>query len=405
MSDRFRLILGDAMQMPLADCSVDSIVTDPPYGLEFMGKEWDKLARPKSGNIGGFADGNKPSFERVRLHLPEMQAWHARWASEALRVLKPGGHLLAFGGTRTYHRLTCALEDSGFEIRDCLMWLYGSGFPKSKNIGDGWGTALKPAWEPVILARKPLSEPNVAANVKRWGVGAINVDGCRIEAGADDYDHWREPNNIKPHTGFEGKSFAMGQRSMPQPHEKGRWPANVLLDDESAAMLDEQAGERIVGSGSINRNGDRQMDGWGLSSQTTGMAYGDSGGASRFFYCAKAARSERNAGCSTLPEKPLRWSAGDQNPGSFQAENTHKAARNHHPTVKPVDLMRYLCRLITPRGGIVLDCFVGSGSTGIAAIEEGFRFVGIDRDPEYLAIASARLAKTTEQGVLFGASA
>jgi len=163
------LVEGDCRDLlaELPESSIDAVITEPPYGLEFMGQEWDRLARPLSGNLGGFATGDKPSFERVRRRLPAMQLWHEQWAREALRVLKPGAHLLAFGGTRTYHRLASGLEDAGFEIRDQVAWLYGQGFPKSRNVGEGWGTALKPAHEPIVLARKPISEPNVKANRKR----------------------------------------------------------------------------------------------------------------------------------------------------------------------------------------------------------------------------------------------
>jgi len=414
-----------AAQVLVSDCieamrglnsdSVDAIVTDPPYGLEFMGREWDH-------------------------GVPGVPFW-----VEALRVLKPGGHLLAFGGTRTYHRLACAIEDAGFEVRDCLMWLYGSGFPKSLDVSkaidrvrddseevyrvttwvreardaagignaeidaafgfhgmaghwtsgasqptvptleqvpklldvlgdpevpeeirrllldlngrkgepgeawfrremigthpgdmgglggqrlgksggditapateaaqtwEGWGTALKPAWESIILARVPLAG-TVAFNVQAHGTGALNVDGCRIGA------------------------------------EGGRWPANLLLDGEAAAMLDEQSG----------------------------------GGASRFFYTAKASGSDR--GNRTFEALPL-----------FGVEESER--RNAHPTVKPTPLMDYLCRLVTPPGGLILDPFCGSGSTGVAAIEEGFRFLGIEREEEYAATARERLAEALE---------
>ncbi len=317
----------------LDENSVDAVVTDLPYGLEFMGKQWDKLAVPKSGNLGGFATGNKPSFERVRSHLPAMQDWHESWARAALRILKPGGHLLAFGGTRTHHRLMCGIEDAGFEIRDCLMWLYGSGFPKSKAVGDGWGTALKPGWEAVVMARKPMSERNVAANVARWGTGAINVNGCRIAPA-------------------------------------GRWPANVALDEEGAELLDEQSGELTSGVATkvyTPTLETSQSLGAKRRNLHPGATFGDSGGASRFFYTSKTSGSERNRGVE------------DRESG------------NHHPTVKPIALMAWLARLVTPARGLVLDPFCGSGSTGIAAVREGFDFIGIDQDGEYVEIARARV--------------
>src|SRR5690606_12936214 len=384
---------GDCLEVmrELPDNSVDAVVTDPPYGLEFMGKEWDKLAVPKPGNLGGFADGNKPSFERARRHLPAMQEWHYRWAVEALRVLKPGGHLLAFGGTRTYHRLTCAIEDAGFEVRDCLMWLYGSGFPKSldvskaidKELGaerevvaikkktqsygyegnnvyggdkdrggiqeitapatpeakqwEGWGTALKPAVEPIELARKPLSEATVAENVLRWGTGGLNIDGCRIGNGGQ--WKWEKPRG-HGWTGFRdaGKGTAYG------PNTQGRFPANILLDEEAAALLDEQSGYS-KSSDRPRHNNEFKSVAKGRDLPHTTYGYADEGGASRFFYVAKASRSERTMG------------------GKVE---------NNHPTVKPIKLMRYLCRLITPPGGTVLDPFAGSGTTLLAAVQEGF---------------------------------
>lgn len=287
------LINGDCLEiMPtLEKNSVDAIVTDPPYGLSFMGKSWDH-------------------------GVPGVEFWKA-----TLRVAKPGAFLLAFGGTRTHHRLTCAIEDAGFEIRDCMMWIYGSGFPKSHNLHgeyEGWGTALKPAWEPIIVARKPL-EGTVAENVLKWGCGAMNIDDSRVEIigdrrsplGADGIVHRTTGNSYGEHKESEGFDLS-----------KGRWPANAILDEEAGAMLD--------------------------------------GGASRFFYCAKASKSERGEG-------------------------------NNHPTVKPISLLNYLLRLVCQPGGIVLDPFMGSGSTGIAAQNFGFKFIGIEREKSYCEIADARI--------------
>jgi site-specific DNA-methyltransferase (adenine-specific) len=290
------------------------------------------------------------------------------WA-EVLRVLKPGGHLLAFGGTRTFHRLTCAIEDAGFEIRDCVSWLYGSGFPKSHNLGTGWGTALKPAWEPIILARKPLIG-TVAVNVERYGTGAINVDGCRIGfASQEDEEESKQKNR---HADF-GSGEAVGYHGWESRaaggnyDAPGRWPANLVLDEDAATMLDAEVGNRPSGSGrkSTQKQTENTVYGRGLGFSTHEDIGGDTGGPSRFFYCAKASRAERNAGLEEA---------------------------NHHPTVKPLALMRWLVRLVTPPGGSVLDPFMGSGTTGIACVMEGFDFFGIDTDEEYVEMARRRIA-------------
>jgi site-specific DNA-methyltransferase (adenine-specific) len=347
-----KLIHGDCLEKlkELPDCSVDSVVTDPPYGLSFMGKKWD-------------------------YDVPSVEVW-----KECLRVLKPGGHLLAFAGTRTQHRMAVRIEDAGFEIRDMIAWCYGSGFPKSLDVSkaidkaagadvsadgyrpngknathgkgwgggkktditapateaakqwSGWGTALKPALEPITVARKPLIG-TVAANVLEHGTGAINVDGCRVPSAdeialvtgkatlcgtRDGYDRpWKH----------DPAALAARQERANAAIEKantlGRWPANLIHDgsDETAGLLGEAA---------------------------------------RFFYCAKASKRDRDDG-------------------------------NAHPTVKPTDLMRYLCRLVTPPKGIVLDPFMGSGSTGKAAVIEGFNFIGIEREESYMEIAGARI--------------
>jgi hypothetical protein len=451
--------------------SVDAVVCDPPYGLEFMGKDWDRADSPAA-----FA------------------AWCEAWAREAYRVLKPGGHLLAFGGTRTFHRLTCGIEDAGFEVRDCLSWLYGSGFPKSLDVSKaldkrrddrddvlavtaeiarlrdaagmtnrdldayfgfagmaghwtstksqpaiptveqwaalrevlnppawvesevwrlngrkgepgeawnerevtgqheagnpigvyeekvgagsgrtakerrdipatdaarewhGWGTALKPAWEPCVVFRKPLVG-TVAANVQQHGTGALNIDGCRI--GTDVI-------TSSGNTGMDKRRFAHGTRPRAYDAAQGRWPANVTFDEEAAAMLDAQSGERK--SPATYTRGVHAEGEW-LHAKPAGSeqpGYGDTGGASRFFYTAKASRADRNAG--------------------GMAENTH-------PTVKPTDLMRWLVRLVTPPGGVVLDPFAGSGSTLVASRAEGVRAVGIEREDEYARIIADRLAQ------------
>ncbi len=352
------LLHGDCREVmaTMPESSVDAIVTDPPYELGFMGKAWDATG----------------------------VAYQVALWQQAFRVLKPGGHLLAFGGSRTYHRLTCAVEDAGFEIRDQLQWLQGSGFPKSHNLHgehEGWGTALKPAHEPIVLARKPLTG-TVAANVERYGTGALNIDGCRIEGGVPSCTQGQSQN--------QGTIYGKDQRDRRQfiGSDLGRWPANVLLDDEAAVLLDAQS------EVSVSKRADR---GKGIDGATfrnpNGLNHGvrghsDTGGASRFFYCAKASRSERNAGLDGMPEAPAGETSG-RHDGTLGSITT---SRNHHPTVKPVALMRWLVRLITPPDGLILDPFLGSGTTGIAAALEGFAFIGIEQDADYLEIARRRIA-------------
>lgn len=368
---RFELYAGDCLEIlrGLAENSVDSIVTDPPYGLSFMGKKWD-------------------------YDVPSSDIW-----AQCLRVLKPGGHLLAFAGTRTQHRMAVRIEDAGFEIRDMIAWLYGSGFPKSRNIAndmehegdaatwEGWGTALKPALEPITLARKPLSG-TVAGNVLAHGTGALNIDDCRVPA---------EP--MQPNTGSGGlprrrEDEQRGPGIVSQPHEAGRWPANLIHDGshEVVSLFPAQAG---AAAPVHRRGGDKFRNSYGAfagkDNEGGSSFHGDGGSAARFFYVPKASRSDRNEGCEGMERKPLLWSSGTQNPGSFQSEGTDKSSQNNHPTVKPTALMGYLCRLVTPAGGVVLDPFMGSGSTGKAAMREGFSFIGCELNAEYLAIAKARI--------------
>lgn len=348
-----RILTGDCRDVlkTLADASVDSIVTDPPYELGFMGKKWDSM---------GVAN--------------DAAVWR-----ECLRVLKPGGHLLAFGGTRTQHRMVCAIEDAGFEIRDQVGWVYGSGFPKSRNLDgewQGWGTALKPAWEPIVVARKPLIG-TVAANVLAHGTGALNIDGCRVEApdGVPLFTSRGESRSVALGDGLNG-SNRTGEVG------NGRWPANLIHDgsDEVLAAFPDAPGQMADASSSSSRktqnvygamrrgNGrdgeasaDSTNDGDVGFKMKPGARRFDEGSAARFFYCAKASKKDRGEG-------------------------------NSHPTVKPTELMRYLCRLVTPPGGLVLDPFMGSGSTLKAAELEGFSAIGIEMDPIYVALAQRRIA-------------
>lgn len=353
MTNPYHLHLGDCLGVmrSLDDASVDSIVTDPPYHLTQVSRgshtrnpqtPYERARIGDRGFMGHQWDGGDIAF-RVEL-----------WA-EALRVLKPGGHLLAFSGARTYHRMACAIEDAGFEIRDQTMWLYGSGFPKSHNIGEGRGTALKPAHEPICVARKPLAG-TVAANVLAYGVGALNIDVCRI-GGVD-----------------------------------GRWPANVIHDgsDEVLAAFPDAPGQLANAAEGGDRRKTQNVYGAMLrGSNGTAPHIEADKSAARFFYCAKASRADRNEGLMSRAEPVV---AANATMRDREAADWSERNGNHHPTVKPTDLMAYLCRLVTAAGGTVLDPFMGSGSTGKAAIREGFRFIGIDMTPEYVEIARARIA-------------
>ena len=426
------LIEGDCLEVMrgMEPDGVDSIVTDPPYGLSFMGKDWDH-------------------------GIPGVPFWE-----EALRVAKPGCHLLAFGGTRTFHRLTCAIEDAGWEIRDCLMWVYGSGFPKSLDVSkaidkaagaerkivgkktgrsatptqnirggsfaggqginggadcsaitapatdavrqwEGWGTALKPAWEPIIMARKPL-EGTVAANVQKWGTGAINVDASRIPAngerptGSGNPVNGADPKAIQP-----GRNGGNGGNVTPP---SGRWPANLIHDGSGEVLALFPAAKGNFATRGESKDG--QIFGYGNDRGDEPRGYGDLGSAARFFYCAKASRAEREAGCEGMEVKPCGSlkdeSDGDTRVGKVRSDgaiqhSSHPVACNFHPTVKPLALMRYLCRLVTPPGGLILDPFMGSGTTGMAAKAEGFRFVGIEKEAEYCEIAERRIRSVEAQ--------
>ena len=334
------LLHGDCLEQmkTLDDNSVDSIVSDPPYGISFMAKKWD-------------------------YDVPSVEVW-----KEAMRVLKPGGHALIACGTRTQHRMVVNIEDAGFEIRDVVSWIYGSGFPKSLNIHkkdercpEGFGTALKPSCEFFTLCRKPLSEKTIAANVLKWGTGGINVDGCRVGT-----------ETIKTQAKAKGSSFtsvgnSQGFNGCPESTNEGRFPAN-LIHDGSQEVLDlfpESKGDSKNRKPRTNKGkGNNCFGDYGKATYDTERT--DKGSASRFFYCPKASKKDRNEG---LPE----------------------GQASTHPTVKPTALMAYLCRLITPTGGVVLDPYMGSGSTGKAAVREGFSFVGCELDKDYYEIAKARV--------------
>jgi site-specific DNA-methyltransferase (adenine-specific) len=374
-----QLILGDCLDRlkELPDNSVDAIITDPPYGLEFMGKEWDSFGTKDGFRRKNNANdaGRDSAFGRLSQKGPEyctganaFQGYMTPIFVECRRVLKPGGHLLAFGGSRTYHRLASAVEDAGFEIRDQIMWLYGQGFPKSKNLdGDwaGWGTALKPAHEPIVVGRKPL-QGTVAANVLEYGVGALNIDGCRVVRASDDRFEYGVDGDEKPTTGASGIYGKYTAVTPYEPHPQGRWPANVIHDG-SDEVLSEFAKYGEKGNGWKKNYGEKDYKGlqygggsFGGGGYLGGSTYCDSGTAARFFYCAKANRKDRGDG-------------------------------NNHPTVKPTELMRYLIRLVTPPGGTVLDPFMGSGSTGKAAALDGFHFIGIEKERAYFDIAKQRV--------------
>jgi len=304
------------------------------------------------------------------------------WAS-LIKLVKPGAHMLAFGHPKTFHRLFCYIEDAGWEIRDCISWIHGQGFPKGLTIGDGQSTTLKPSWEPIVLARRPFHE-SVVVNIQNHGTGGLNIDRCRVQGSQEIWERHQDHEHILDNM---AKS-------------RGRWPSNVVFDHKAAKLLDEQSG--VLGTCGPNpTSGSRVSRLKSIAGRTNGalipefsktfIPYPDRGGASKFFYCAKGSRIERSIGCHDL-----YWDL-DRNPITRdlweQLPRDKRRRGNIHPTVHPVALLRWLCRLITPPGGLVLDPFCGSGSTGVAAAKEGLRFIGIDRDACSIKIASARIPR------------
>lgn len=424
-SEPYAILIGDCLDRmrEIPDGSIDAIVTDPPYGLAFMGAKWDSFGgstgnqttaeRQEEGKR--YADENKGAPRYANSHgkrvtkgeMVNFQESMTPVFEEALRVAKCGAHLLCFGGTRTFHRMACAIEDAGWEIRDTIMWVYGSGFPKSMDVGkaidkalgakretigvkgksgskrncmagdfaggeymttepateqarewDGWGTCLKPAWEPIIVARKPL-DGTVAHNVMTYGTGAINIDGCRV--GTETMVNRPAGNKVG------GNSLNMSKYGMPQDAEPttatGRFPANLVHDgsDEVLSCFPYSKGQqtRVIGT-EPSRTGDNGIYGhYGWRNEFIPRDNG--GSAARFFYCAKASKRDRGEG-------------------------------NDHPTVKPTALMQWLVRLVCPQCGLVMDPFCGSGSTGVACVREGMRFLGIEKDPHYAEIADHRIS-------------
>jgi site-specific DNA-methyltransferase (adenine-specific) len=374
MTQPYSLHTGDCLDVlkTLDAESIDAIVTDPPYGLAFMGKKWDCDA-------------------------PSTDIWQ-----ECLRVLKPGGHLLAFAGTRTQHRMACRIEDAGFEIRDMIAWVYGSGFPKSHNLKDkwqGWGTALKPALEPITMARKPLIG-TVAENVLEHGTGAINVDASRV---GNEY-RYNPPVGDLTSIG-SSRTLAKGEGR----NVFGRWPANLIHDgsDEVVGLFPETRASNArlpTGKHVYGHPDGRTSAAMRTSSTIDTMLRGhnDAGGsAARFFYCPKASKAEREAGLEEMEEKPAGSLKMRTDAHAIKNGMNTEPQRNHHPTVKPTDLMRYLCRLVTPPNGTILDPFTGSGSTGVAALREGFKFIGIELNPEYAKIAQNRIENELNKAPLF----
>ena len=470
----YNMYCNDGMKF-MPDNTIDTVITDPPYGIGFMGKEWDnfkpmelKEAVKKSSRKNSYLNpdrssnarkGASPAYEAGRYDLSltgnkKYQAWCEVWAVEALRVTKPGGFLLAFGGTRTFHRLVCAIEDAGWQIRDTMMWLYGSGFPKSLDVSkaidktkgaereivgekeqrnpyiysdditfqsapnyvtkenitapatpeaelwDGWGTGLKPAYELICVAMKPL-DGTYAENALKWGVSGLWIDGSRIEG---------KVKSIKDNQDDKIQQNCYGKYGIANyDGNKGRWPANLILDNESANLLDERSG--VLTSGDLTGQPRTENNIYNTAGNTLGnLRYhkGDQGGASRYFkkcnysradrfyYTAKVSSTERNKGLDTFDSNTINDGRDKPIDNAYQRGKTEK--HNTHPTVKPLSLIKYLCNLTrTPTGGIVLDLFIGSGTTPIAAIQTDRQYIGFEKEEEYFEIAQARIKDENTQ--------
>ncbi len=535
------IIQGDCIDemKKLPENSIDAIITDPPYGIGFMGKEWDNF-KPKeikklkkliykTDYIKGVAVKRKKpewvtrdsgarvagTYDKTISGAKKFQDFCKEWSNEALRILKPGGHMLVSCSTRMYHRMTVGIEDAGFEIRDTIMWLYGSGFPKSLNIGkqidkrkdwkkyeefseklkekreelkltkqqafikcnfkaktfggnswfehgrlpmkedykllkeglnldstfdilfeeverefikqdknwgekgsvpltgykefevtkgnsewEGWGTALKPAVEPIVVARKPLSEKNVALNVLKWGTGGINIDECRV--GTEDNLNGGAYSKGEHKWACEEHKWGHKRQEGNYVQPQGRFPANIILDEEAGKILDEQSGECNQGHWSkTTTKGFGDFGGGSSTYEGVGVKDKTKHGASRFFYCAKASKSERNFGCEEVEPKQQDESRKEGNPGGDNPRNRGLKERiNNHPTVKPIKLMKYLVKLVSRKGAIILDPFLGSGTTAVACLKTGREFIGIEKEEEYIKIAEARIKPYLSQRTL-----
>ena len=406
----------------LPDNSIDSFVTDPPYGIRFMGKAWDGKNIDYKHAQRQAIDSRDPYLRssenasyrsaaveagKYNKSLSAMHAFEAfsqEWGTEVLRVLKPGGHLLAFASPRTYHRMVCGIEDAGFEVRECVLWVFGQGFPKSKN-GPWGGSALKPAYEPVLMARKPLGGTYEEA-WRLYGTGGLNIDACRVEHVTVEGGNLALNPHLRTHINGGNGGHIFGteiNRRVVTPNAKGRWPSNLIHDgsDEVRAAFPNAKGQQ----GDLKKhNTTRQSPNGIFGGMRPALDHPArvelDTNASRFFYCPKVSAKERNAGLDDAPDQVLARSeqakadAGrgitvEKAGGAF---NKARVVKNNHPTVKPIALMDYLIRLVTPPGGIVVDPFAGSGSTGIAALRGGFRFIGVDEDQGYFNIMQARIA-------------
>jgi len=424
------ILTGDCLELmrTLPDNSVDSVVTDPPYGIRFMGKAWDGAdiekrhakrhamdshapdAGPNGGHKSVAAEAGK--YDLAPEAMKAFQRFSEAWAAEALRVLKPGGLLLSFASPRTYHRMACGIEDAGFEVRDQIMWIFGSGFPKSYN-GEWGGTACKPAHEPIVMARKPLVG-TVAENYAAWGTGGLNIEGCRIQtdetlragAGVIPCRHDEHvPRGRAGEASATNRYMDNGATSFaatPGPRGgdvAGRWPANVIHDGSDAVIcaFPDAPGQQGDLQGQSRKRVSRGIYGDMpvAPDAPDAPARKDSGSAARFFYCAKASAKDREAGLADFKKRSSGYASNTSGQHITRRDDGYETPQraNHHPTVKPTELMRYLCRLVTPADGVVLDPFMGSGSTGRGAVLEGLRFIGMEMEAEYAAIAIARISQ------------